>query len=112
MAKERRILLRLRSRMSDSGSVGNAHERAPTLQPLNETARVERTCTLFHHVSVNEARLERERMDRKGWEKDLYTATNQLSSGITRSLERKKKKYYFLCSCLSMKTRSKNYFFQ
>lgn len=72
MAKERRILLRLRSRMSDSGSVGNAHERAPTLQPLNETARVERTCTLFHHVSVNEARLERERMDRKGWEKDLY----------------------------------------
>lgn len=50
--------------MSDSGSVGNAHERALTLQPL----------TLAHshsfHVSVNEARLERKN-GQKGWEEDL-----------------------------------------
>lgn len=81
--------------MSDSGSVGNAHELAPTLQPLSETARVERICTLFHHVSVNEARLEREKEWTGRGGKKIYTiantTTNQLSSGITRSLERKKK---------------------
>lgn len=93
--------------MSDSGSVGNAHELAPTLQPLSETARVERICTLFHHVSVNEARLEREKeWTGRGWEKDLYDCEHDYESVIVRdnSKSGKKKK--------DEDANSKNYFFQ